>query len=248
MPNYNTTLQSNNTDLQAILDSINELPEAGGVELPALTNEGVASYLLSGKQLIDGDGNRITGTFSIDNELTTQDSLIAQIQAAVDSLPEAGGGDSELNLQTKTVTPTASSQTITPDSGYGGLSKVTINGDSDLVAGNIRQGVNIFGINGTYVGGGGSGSIETVSITFNVISEPGATVYYIDNTMTLQSVALIKDATYNVAKGTILAVTDYMSNNFPKCEFIYGSDSSYLKIFKVTGEQVGGSIIGGGTN
>lgn len=29
MSNYNTTLQSNNTDLQAILNTINELPEVG---------------------------------------------------------------------------------------------------------------------------------------------------------------------------------------------------------------------------
>ena len=39
MPNYNSTLQSNNTDLQAILNTINELPEAG-VKLPSLTNVG----------------------------------------------------------------------------------------------------------------------------------------------------------------------------------------------------------------
>lgn len=30
MENYNSTLQSNNTDLQAILNTINELPSAGG--------------------------------------------------------------------------------------------------------------------------------------------------------------------------------------------------------------------------
>lgn len=30
MINYNSILQSNNTDLQAILTAINELPEAGG--------------------------------------------------------------------------------------------------------------------------------------------------------------------------------------------------------------------------
>ena len=29
MPNYNSQLQSNNTDLQAILNTINGLPEAG---------------------------------------------------------------------------------------------------------------------------------------------------------------------------------------------------------------------------
>ena len=32
--NYNSTLQSNNTDLQAILNTINELPEASGVQAP----------------------------------------------------------------------------------------------------------------------------------------------------------------------------------------------------------------------
>lgn len=63
--NYNSTLQSNNTDLQAILNTINELPEANnGVELPTLTNEGSASDLLSGKQLIDQEGNIVTGTIA----------------------------------------------------------------------------------------------------------------------------------------------------------------------------------------
>lgn len=60
---YKTDLQSNNIDLQSILDTINTLPEAG-VQLPTLTNEGSASDLLSGKQLIDSDGNVVTGTIA----------------------------------------------------------------------------------------------------------------------------------------------------------------------------------------
>lgn len=99
--------------------------KAAGIELPTLTNEGSASDLLSGKQLINGDGNKVTGTFSIDSELSTQDDLIAQIQAAVDSLPEVGG--KEPTLQSKTVTPSTSSQTVTADSGYDGLDTVTVN-------------------------------------------------------------------------------------------------------------------------
>jgi hypothetical protein len=79
MSNYNTTLQSNNTDLQALINKVNALPDAGGVELPELTNEGSAADLFSGKQLIDGEGNKVTGTFSIDNELNAQDSLITQL-------------------------------------------------------------------------------------------------------------------------------------------------------------------------
>lgn len=50
--------------------------------------------------------------------------------------------------QSKTVTPTAGGLTVTPDSGKT-LSSVQINGDSDLVAENVKEGVNIFGVAGT---------------------------------------------------------------------------------------------------
>lgn len=98
--NYNLQLQSNNTDLQAILNTINELPEAG-IELPTLTNKGSASDLLSGKQLIDQGGNVITGTFSIDSELTTQDTLIAELQSVLDG--KAGGSESSFETVIGTV-------------------------------------------------------------------------------------------------------------------------------------------------
>lgn len=102
----------------------------------------------------------------------------------------AGAGAAQ--MQEKSVTPTESQQTVTPDTGYDGLTKVTvgavsstyigskvtkksaqtytpgtsnqtigsgqylsgtqtIKGDSNLVAGNIRSGVSIFGVTGTVV-------------------------------------------------------------------------------------------------
>lgn len=60
-----------------------------------------------------------------------------------------------IQTETKSATPSASAQTITPTSGKY-LTSVSIAGDSDLVAGNIKSGVNIFGVTGTYSGSGGT--------------------------------------------------------------------------------------------
>lgn len=121
------------------------------------------------------------------------------------------GGASGASLQSKTVSPSESAQTVKADNGYDGLSQVTVNavsktyvgsgvtkksaatytpgtsdqsiasgqylngtqtikGDSNLTAGNIRNGVSIFGVTGTYAGGGSSGgsgnnNVEAYAVT-----------------------------------------------------------------------------------
>ena len=108
-------------------------------------------------------------------------------------------GADEINLQTKIVSPAASTQNIVPDAGYDGLGMVTVNpctgtvnitstsqysvvgkqyakvSDTDLVASNIKSGVNILGVLGTYLGDTGEpfeGSLtihmrETETLTLN---------------------------------------------------------------------------------
>lgn len=49
--------------------------------------------------------------------------LVANLADAIDTIPEA----EEPTLQSKTVSPSTSAQTVKPDSGYDGLSQVTVN-------------------------------------------------------------------------------------------------------------------------
>ena len=147
-------LKNNITNLQNLLDVVNSLPE-----LPELSNEGTASDLLSGKQLIDDEGNIVNGTFTIDSELNTQDDLISQIQTALvgkasGGLPDGYVKPSVIEEEAGIYTPTTSDHLIFAGTYF--AKTQTIKGDANLVAGNIKSGVSIFGVTGSYEGSGGS--------------------------------------------------------------------------------------------
>lgn len=55
------SIKDNTISLQNLLSIANALPEAGGVELPELSNQATASELLLNKELIDQEGNIVTG-------------------------------------------------------------------------------------------------------------------------------------------------------------------------------------------
>lgn len=62
------------------------------------------------------------------------------------------GTVTELLGETTTVTPSSTQQVITPSQGYNGFTQVTVNTDVNLLPENIKAGVTIFGVTGTYTG------------------------------------------------------------------------------------------------
>ena len=91
---------SSQAELIAQITAALEGKAAGGIELPTLSNEGSAVDLVSGKQLIDGEGNVVTGTnpydkATTDSEIEIQTDLIAQIKSVLQS-----GGTGSINIDT----------------------------------------------------------------------------------------------------------------------------------------------------
>lgn len=97
--------------------------------------------------------NAIAENFSGTSTAITISEAIANIAEVADAI-----GKSKMVLATKTITATKSKQTLTPASdnadGYGTITvnAVTAAIDSNIAAGNIKHGVTILGVTGTYEG------------------------------------------------------------------------------------------------
>lgn len=128
-------------------------------------------------------------------------------------------GGSTPTLQTKTVTPSSSDQVVEPDQGYDGLSEVTVYGDSDLVAGNIKKDVVIFGVTGSYEGGGAP-SLQNKTV----------------NPSTSQQTVQADSGYDGLDTVTVNAVTSSIDNNIQS-----GNIKKDVVILGVTGSYEGGS-------
>jgi hypothetical protein len=74
-------------------------------------------------------------------------------------------------------------------------------------------------------GGGGSGSVETITVSYGSLPDPGMMIHYIDNTMTLQQASVSRTAQYTILKGTIFIVESCMIDTFGGCSKIAGNNT-----------------------
>lgn len=179
----------------------------GGSVLPTLTNPGTASDMLAGKQLIDANGNLVTGT-----------------------IPSQGA---------QTITPGTTSKTIASGQYLSGTQ--TILGDSDLVASNIKSGVNIFGVTGTLSAEAKIGTLS--SSMFSIAQYGGANHQVID--FPIQVTRLVALAFYvSYGSGRLLWVAgDYGS--YPSLPII-GGQYSYVITNSSTASSFNFGQYGGG--
>ena len=169
-------LKQNTTTIQELLNTINSLPEAGGSD-PVLQDKTVTPT--TSAQTVKAD-NGYDGLDTVTvNAMPTATQATPSITVNSSGLITAtatqaagyvGAGSKSATKQlafqaAKTITPTTTSQTAV-SSGYYTGGAVTVKGDANLVAGNIKSGVSIFGVNGTYAGSsGGDTSMEDGLVT-----------------------------------------------------------------------------------
>ena len=226
-----------------------------------------ASDVVAGKTFTSSSGLKVTGTHQCSSGSTTP------------------------TLQSKSISPSESSQTVTPDSGYDGLSQVTVSaisntyvgsgitkkaaatytpttsdqtiasgqylngaqtikGDSNLTASNIKSGVSIFGVSGSYTASSsGTDTSDATATASDILS--GRTAYVkgnkITGTITSQAAQTITPGTSDktIASGKYLSGTQTIKGD---ANLVAANIKSGVSIFGVAGSYTGSGGSGSSTN
>ena len=146
----------NTTQLQNLLAKVDALPEAGNGEL-----------VLQSKSIDPTESVQLVTPNSGYNGLS---------QVMVGAISKVYIGSEVLKKSAQTYMPGVNNQTIA--SGQYLTGAQTIKGDANLLAGNIKSGVNIFGVIGSYEGSGSSGGVAVETCTVTITSNCIDTYFY----------------------------------------------------------------------
>ena len=167
---------------------------AGGnnIDVAAYATVSVASGTATPASSITGSSATVsTGT----NTLTLSKTVSNTPQVSAGYISSGTAGNSNVSLTASvttkgatTFTPTTTNQTISSGTYLTGTQ--TISGDANLVAGNIKSDTTIFGVTGTYSGGGSSKNVQVLQSTSRTNSS--------SLTKVLGDMTVAKTGTYDV--------------------------------------------------
>ena len=157
-------LNSNNLKIYPELEDIEITPSTeeqnfksskygyDNVTVKAVETEELNIIPTTEKQVNEGLFNRVTveAIENIADDLTEQGTLIISQETTIEDILEVLEDKvfPLAELQEKTVIPTTEEQEIVADESYDALSKVTVAGEENLKAENIKEGTIIFGVEG----------------------------------------------------------------------------------------------------
>lgn len=171
------------------------IPTAGGLDVTPDRDKGynaLSRVMVAGDSALDPSNIRKGATiFGIPGEYEKTEVL-------------------EAVMQYKTVTPTADGLIVRPDSGIDGLLYVVVEGDSELISSNIREGATIFGIPGSYSNG------QKYQTKDNIVP-------------TARGVTVTADSGYNaLAQVKVVPEPNLVPEKIPKGETIFGIPGTYV--------------------
>ena len=191
-------------------------------------------------------------------------SYDALSSVTVEAISNTYIGSSVTKKSAATYTPGTSNQSIASGQYLSGAQ--TIKGDSNLIASNIKKGVTIFNVTGSYAGsssGGNTPSLQTKTVTpsestqtvspdsgydgLSKVTVNAISSTYIGSDVTKKSAAtyIPKTTDQSIASGQYLSGTQTIKGD---ANLVAGNIKSGVNIFGVTGTYAGGGSSGGNGN
>lgn len=232
------------TDLiEQIMAAVDNLPEAGGVELPELDNPASADDIVEGKEAISGLGEKLVGTnpyakAETDMVVDEQTDLIEQIRDAVDGLPEAEDVTEETNAYTDKITSLEAAVTALESELAGKAGEDMTSETNEYTSKIALLETAVAALESELAGKAGSSSgAETISVTHHD-SSAASHAWYFNSSYELMQIS--RDSTVSALGGIIMYFGTYTLSAISGDYTLYNTGAYGSSIIKFNAD--GGSF------